>query len=133
MAITVAPGAREVLLDYGDGFVVQVRSCDDLEAALDALRAAEADVRGLGGSGVSVSTPVLAPDGPILRVNGLELDEDGLLSVLDAVVKRLHDAGASEAVADVPEPGGELDALDACANAVVLRLFPDPAGAQGTI
>lgn len=133
MAITVAPGAREVLLDYGDGFVLQVQSCDDLEAALDALRAATAELVALGPDTVSVSTAVLAPDGPIMRVNGLEGDDDTATAVLDAVVKRLHDAGVGDAVLDVPEPGGELDALDTCANAVVLRLFPDPAGAAGTI
>ncbi|MFP5257220.1 MAG: hypothetical protein ACLGI8_15370 [Acidimicrobiia bacterium] len=133
MAITVAPGAREVLLDYGDGFVLQVQSCDDLEAALDALRTATQDLVAIGSGEVSVSAPVVAPEGPIVRVSGLDLDEERRLAVLDAVVKRLHDAGVSDAVVDVPEPGGELDALDGCANAVVLRIFPEPLGARGSI
>lgn len=134
MAITVAPGALQVLVDYADGFVLQVQACDDVDAALEALRKAALDLAALDGSGhTAVSAPVAAPEGPVVRVNGLEVDEDVLATVPDLVSKRLHDAGVSDAIVDVPEPGGALDALDTCANAVVLRIFPRPGGANGAI
>ena len=37
----------------------------------------------------------------------------------------------SDAVIRAPEPGGALDRLDTCPNAVVLRLFPPPLGEGG--
>jgi len=134
VAITVAPGALQVLVDYADGFVLQVQACDDVDAALEALRKAALDLTALDGSGhATVSAPVAAPEGPVVRVNGLEVNEDVLPTVADLVSKRLHDAGVSDAVIDVPEPGGDLDGLDTCANAVVLRIFPPPGGGNGAI
>lgn len=134
MAITMAPGAHLTLGDHADGFVVHVTEADDVDAAMAALGAARADIAALaGGPAVVVSEPVMAPGGPLLRVARLDVDEDVVLTVPDLVTKRLLEAGVGDAVIDVPEPGGPLDALDDCPNAVVLRLFPAPAGPGGTI
>lgn len=133
MAISVAAGARAVLIDYVDGFVLQVRGADDVDATLRALQQLRADVEALASDPPMVSAPVVAPGGPAMRVVGLDVDEDALVTVLDLAVKRLHDAGVTSAVVDVPEPGGRLDALDACPNAVVLRAFPPPAGPAGLL
>lgn len=133
MAISVAAGAPAVIVDYADGFVVQIREVDDVEGGLDALLRLRTDVEAMTPEPPIVSAPVVAPGGPALRVVGLDVDEDALLTVLDLAVKRLHDAGVGRAVVDVPEPGGALDGLDRCPNAVVLRVFPQPAGAAGAL
>ncbi len=49
------------------------------------------------------------------------------------MAQRLEREGVVEAQVSAPEPGGALDRLDGCPNAVVLRIFPQPAGARGTI
>lgn len=134
MAITMARGAHLTLGDHADGFVVHVTRADDVDAAMAALGTVRSDIAALAGSReVSISEPVMAPRGPLLRVARLDVDEDVVLTVPDLVTKRLLDAGVTDAVIEVPEPGGSLDALDDCPNAVVLRLFPPPAGRAGTI
>ncbi len=127
-----------MISDYPDGFVLRVRGANDVDRALGALALARDDLAALVArshdpDGPVLSRPVLGPDGPLLRIGRLEEDDDLLRGVPDLVVARLAEAGLDDAVVDVPEPGGPLDDLDTCPNAVVLRLFPPPAGAGASL
>lgn len=140
MGIRVAPGATDTINDYADGFVLHIVDADDVDAAAHALSLARGDIAALSatlpaadGEGPVLSSPVLAPNGPLLRVARLDVEERVLRTIPDLVASRLVEAGVKDAIIDAPEPGGALDALDSCANAVVLRIFPSPAGDQGTL
>ncbi len=138
MAIRVAQGAADTICDYGDGFVVHVTEVVDVDAAMRALSQARGDIAALSApattlEGALISNAVLAPGGPMLRVVRLEADEAALRSIPGLIADRLEEAGITSAHIDAPEPGGPLDRLDACPNAAVLRLFPEPAGAAGAL
>jgi len=134
VAISVAPGAHLSLGDHADGFVLHVTGADDVDAALRALGELRSDVAALAdGHHPVISSPVMAPGGPLLRVARLDVGDDTLATVPDLLAKRLLEAGVADALIRVPAPGGVLDGLDDCPNAVVLRLFPAPAGASGRI
>jgi hypothetical protein len=134
----VAPGAGNTICDYADGFVVHVTGVSDVDAATSALSRVRADIAALARPGgpddaLSLSNAVVAPGGPLLRVARLDASEDALRSIPDLVADRLEQAGVTDARIEAPEPGGDLDQLDTCPNAVVLRVFPQPAGAGGAI
>jgi hypothetical protein len=139
MAIRVAAGTADLICDYADGFVVEVTGASDVDAATRALGSARADILALSPvspsdpEGPMVSQPVLGPEGPLIRVARLEANDDLLSSIPDLVANRLETAGVADAVVRAPEPGGALDRLDSCPNAVVLRLFPPPAGEGGSL
>ena len=133
MAIRVAAGTADSICDHADGFALEVTGASDLDLAMAALSRARTDIVALGSDGSVVSNPVLGPVGPLLRVARLDADLDTLASIPERVVERLGEAGVTEAIIGAPEPGGALDGLDSCANAVVLRLFPPPAAAAGTL
>ncbi|MGK2950222.1 MAG: hypothetical protein ACSLFP_16745 [Acidimicrobiales bacterium] len=139
MAIRVAPGAANLLCDYADGFVVQITDASDVDAACAALAASRLEIIALAPAGhddldsVVVSNPVVGPEGPLLRVAHLDVSDDVLEEIPPLVVRHLQAAGVTDATVTVPEPGGRLDRLDACPNAVVLRLFPAPAGEGSTL
>lgn len=140
MSIRVGPGAADTICDYADGFVVQVTGATDVEAAAAALAKLRGDIAALaldagtiGADGAMVSNPVLAPGGPLLRIARLDAPDDALRSIPGLVVARLEEAGITDALVEVPEPGGELDRLDTCPNAVVLRLFAEPGGDSGVL
>ena len=131
MGIRVAPGAGGIICDYADGFLLHVTEVTDIEAATRALGQARADIAALAaqaspGRPPVLSNVVLAPGGPLLRVARLEADEEALRAIPQLVARRLEAAGITSARVDAPEPGGRLDRLDTCPNAVVLRLFPPP-------
>lgn len=139
MGIRVAPGAAETICLSAGDFVVQVTGASDQDAASAALTRVRADLLEHatvtnGADGPALSNVVLGPAGPLLRARFAgELDDDALRTIPDLIVRRLEEAGVAGAVVEVPELGGPLDALDACPNAVVLRLFPQPAGAAGVL
>lgn len=137
MAIRVAPGAGDIICDHADGFVLHVTEVTDVDAASSALSRARADIAALavpdGSEGLALSNVVIAPGGPLLRVARLGASDDALRSIPRLVARRLEEAGVASAHVGAPEPGGFLDGLDACPNAVVLRLFPQPAGDGGAI
>ena len=139
MPARVAPGAADTICDFADGFIVHVTGASDVDAALRALALARDDIAGLAQragpsiDGPVISNPVLAPHGPLLRVARLDAGEDALRTVPDIVARRLDEVGAGDANVTAPAPGGALDRLDSCPNAVVLRLFPAPSGAEGTL
>ncbi len=135
MAIRVAAGTADLICDYADGFVVEVTGASDVDAASAALAQARVDIEALAPTGDPegpvVSNPVLGPEGPMLRVARLEVPDDTLMTIPDLIADRLEEAGVADAVVRAPEPGGALDRLDSCPNAVVLRLFPPPLGEGG--
>jgi hypothetical protein len=137
VGIRVAPGAGDTICDYADGFVVHVTEVSDVDAATNALSRARADIAALARpgdpDGPSLSNAVVAPGGPLLRVVRLDASDDALRSIPDLVADRLEQEGVSDARIEAPEPGGHLDQLDICPNAVVLRLFAQPAGEGGAI
>lgn len=139
MPAKVAPGAGDTICDFADGFIVHITGASDVDAALRALGNARLDIEALappilpGADGPVISNPVLAPRGPLMRVARLGVDDDALRTVPDLVVRHLDELGAGDAVVNAPIPGGSLDRLDSCPNAVVLRLFPAPAGEDGTL
>src|SRR5688500_10450755 len=125
MAIRVAAGTADLICDYADGFVVEVAGASDLDAATRALARARPDIEALSPvpatdpEGPVVSLPVLGPEGPLIRVARLEVNDDLLSSIPDLVANRLEEAGVTDALVRSPEPGGALDRLDGCPNAVV--------------
>src|SRR3546814_6283631 len=127
------PGAADAICDFADGFFLHITETPQGEAARTALGHVAKDLARLAVGPASLSNPVLAPGGPLLRVAGLGVDDDVLRTIPDRVVRRLGEAGITDAVVDSPEPGGHLDRLDGCACAVVLRLFPAPAGESGAL
>lgn len=139
MGIRVAPGAAETICRSAGDFVVQVTAVRDQDAAAAALTKAGADLMAHVGlvsatDGPALSNVVHGPSGPLLRVRlAGDADEDTLLAVPDLIARRLEEAGIVSGVIEAPEPGGALDGLDTCPNAVVLRLFPHPAGAAGVL
>jgi hypothetical protein len=139
LTIRVAPRAAELAADLAGSFLVVVRRVDDTDAALRGLDAArrqllEADGRGdEHASPMIVSPVVLSPEGPLLRVGDLDLDEEGFHGIPELVAQALHRAGVTEGRVDVLEPRGPLEDLDQTAGAVVLRVFPAPAGAEGVL
>jgi hypothetical protein len=138
VTIRVAAGAADTICEYAEGFVVHVIGPDDLDAAVRAVTTARADIAALARTApprtkLAISNAVLAPGGPLLRVAQLDAPESALRTVPALVARRLEEAGVTQATVAAPEPGGLLDDLDLCPNAVVLRLFPRPAGAAGTL
>jgi hypothetical protein len=134
VAIRVAPDVTDTICDLADGFVVHVVT-KEVDAAVRGLALARDDIAALAGdaTGVLLTGPVLAPRGPLLRVARLGASDGVLVTIPELVSRRLEAAGVDDAVIDVPEPGGTLDGLDDCPNAVVLRVFPAPAGEHGVL
>ena len=135
MAIRVAAGTADLICDYADGFVVEVTGRVGRRRRHPGPGPGPARHRGpvrrcppADPEGPVVSQPVLGPEGPLIRVARLEVNDDLLSSIPDLVANRLEEAGVADAVVRAPEPGGRLDRLDSCPNAVVLRLFPPPIG-----
>lgn len=138
MAIRVVPGAADTISAYADGFVVHITGVPDIDAAAAALAQARGDIAALAPAGGSPDAPLLSnvvvgPGGPLLRIARLDAGDEALRSIPGLVAARLEEAGLADAQIDAPEPGGPLDRLDTCPNAVVLRLFPAPAGSAGAL
>jgi hypothetical protein len=108
-----------------------VTGADDPEAAFAGLEAARARLAPLGPA--LLSPVVRSPVGPLLRVADLPGDDDELQAVPDLVASALAEAGVVDAVVEVVEPVGPLDQLDRTDGAVVLRVFPVPAGPAGAL
>jgi hypothetical protein len=137
VAVKVAREAVPTILDYPDGFVLQVRQPSDLVAGATALRALRLELAAMTGAsaehpeGPVLSEVVVLPDGPLIRFARLGMTDELLQTIPDRLLRHLEAAGLDRATITAPEPGGKLDALDATANAVILRLFPAPAGEMG--
>ena len=131
MTLRVAPDAADLVCDSTGRFVVLVSGADDADTAFTGLEAARARLAAMGPA--MLSPVVDSPEGPLLRVAELPGDEDELQAVPDLVVSALADAGVVEATVEVREPSGPLDQLDRSSGAVVLRVFPVPAGPAGVL
>lgn len=139
MSILVAPDAVATILDYADGFVVQVRAPSNVRAAAGALRTLRSEVATLSGAAPDrpdaavISEVVVLPEGPLVRFARLGISDELLRAIPNRLKHHLEGAGVETARIVAPEPGGPLDALDSSANAVILRLFPEPAGSEGVL
>jgi hypothetical protein len=159
VAIRLARGAVARICDHGERFAVQVQHATPLTAALAALRLARGDLLALAARGPSmrrhsdpdgegasgseappgmpgpptVSQVVAARGGPLLLAENFDVPYDLLRTAPDLVIARLVAAGVIEATVASPAPGGPLDRLDVTPSAVILRLFPPPAGPNGVI
>ncbi len=98
-----------------------------------AVRARDGVAALAAGRAASVSAVVLAPFGPLFVVDALDASYDILRSIPDRVVDELERAGVDTATVSAPARGGVLDELDRIRDAVVLRLFPEPHGADGVV
>jgi hypothetical protein len=137
LAISVAPRAADLAGDLAGRFIVLITGTRDAEAALAGLDEARREILALGpsdsaGNAPFVSSVVLSPKGPLLRVAELHGDEV-LHSVPGIVADVLADAGVEAGTVEIIEPAGPLDALAQTPDAVVLRVFPTPAGADGVL
>ena len=139
MSLLVAPNTVSTILDFADGFVVQVQDPSNVRAAAGALRTLRSEVVQLAGADPGrtedavVSEVVVLPAGPLVRFARLGLGTDVLRAIPDRLRRHLEAAGVDSGRIVAPVPGGRLDALDTTASAVVLRLFPEPAGADGVL
>jgi hypothetical protein len=79
-----------------------------------------------------VSPVALLPDGPIVRLDDLPGDPLTRRRIADAVDDLVVDAGFPPGAAVLVDIDGLAD-LDEAPRAVVLRLFPDPAGSAGRL
>jgi hypothetical protein len=146
VGIRVARGTVTRICDHGENFALQILHATPLQAAMAAARLARSDLLALAhpagggdaagapaGSGPIISQVVAAPGGPLLVVEHLDASYDVLRAVPDLVEARLVESGVTDALIVSPDSAGTLERLEATPNAVVLRLFPEPAGAAGVI
>jgi hypothetical protein len=135
LSIRVAPRAADLAADLAGHFLVLVRRPDDADAALRGLDAARRQLLQQDGSGNehAVTPVVLSPEGPLVRVSDLDVDEHALHELPALVAAALGKAGVAEGRVEVLEPRGPLDQLDHTAGAAVLRVFPTPGGADGVV
>ncbi|HEX4901741.1 MAG TPA: hypothetical protein VFV42_02965 [Acidimicrobiales bacterium] len=132
--MTIADSLLDELDSVVGSFAIHLRTRDVARAA-DALRGVADAVRRTVREGVlppRVSPVALLPDGPLVRLDDLPADPLTRRRVADAVDDLVVDAGFAPGAATVCEVDGLAD-LDEAARAVVLRLFPDPAGSAGTL
>jgi hypothetical protein len=139
VGIRVAPRAADTLEDCADGFALQVTGADDPSAAAPALVRLRDHALSLSShspedpAGPVVAGPVMAPGGPLMRIARLGAPIEEVVELAHVLADHLEALGVTEATVSAPPPGGRLDGLDACASAVVLRLFPSPDGAAGVL
>ncbi len=118
------------LNEVGEHFALQVRSPDAARAA-DALRAVAATVADLeptpGVRQPRCSPLAPLPDGPVLRIDDLSTRIDVRRRLSESVRRALSDTTLGSAPVAVLDVDGLAD-LDTCRRAVVLRMFPPPAG-----
>lgn len=122
---------------------VQVQGAADAGGALRGLQAARRDLLTLlagdagdepGAGRPRVSPATGAPGGPMLVIHDLaDARPEALPGIFDLITRRLQQAGLRDAALAAVPVGGALDAFSELPNAVVLRLFPPPAGPSGTL
>lgn len=126
---------HEELNEVGEHFAVQVRA-DDHVAAARTLRHVAAVAATLapaaGADAVRVSPVAVLPAGPFVRIDDLSVRVDTRRRFADAVHDALEAERMPASAAAVLDVDG-LDDLDRCRRAVVLRLFPSPAGDAGRL
>lgn len=131
MTVRVAPRAGDTLATATHRVVLLARGADDGAAALAGLDAARTELARLGPG--LLSPVVRSPEGPLLLVADLPAEEDELRAIPEQVATALREAGVRQATVEARIPGGPLDQLDRVPGAVVLRVFPVPAGPAGVL
>lgn len=128
----------DTLLDELDAvvgsFALHLRT-RDVSAGADALRGVGDVVRRVVRDGVlppRVSPVAPLPDGPLVRLDDLPTDPLARRRIADAVDDLVTAAGFARGDAVLCDVDGLAD-LDEAPRAVVLRLFPDPAGSAGRL
>jgi len=132
--VTIADTLLDELDSVVSSFAIHLRTRDVARAA-EALRGVADAVHRTVREGVlppRTSPVALLPDGPLVRLDDLPADPLTRRRIADAVDDLVVDAGFEPGAATVCEVDGLAD-LDEAARAVVLRLFPDPAGSAGTL
>lgn len=124
---------HDALADAGERFALHLRS-DDAARASRAMQAVAAAVRSLtpvpeaNAPRTSALAPVL--DGLLLRIDELSTRVDARRRLAVSIRTALAEAGLADAPVSVLAVDGLRD-LDECRRAVVLRMFPAPAGSAG--
>ena len=131
MSIRVDPEAVDLVSEGTGRFVLLVTDADDADLAFAGLDAARARLVPLGPG--LLSPVVQSPAGPLLLVADLPAEEDVLAGIPDLVATCLAEAGVGEALVTTSDTTGPLDQLDRTSGAVVLRVFPVPAGPAGVL
>lgn len=123
------------LNDAGEHFALAVET-SDAAVAVAVLRAVASEVADLpamaGATSPRISPIAPIPDGMVLRIDDLSPRIDTRRRVAEVA----REAAEREGVPDVPLRVLSVDGLselDRCRRAVVLRLFPPPAGAGGRL
>ncbi len=123
------------LNDAGEHFAIFVETTETA-LALEALQAVGAEVESMttvpGVTSPRVSPIAPLPDGLVLRIDELSTRIDTRRRLAQSIRRALEAAGIGDALADILPVDGLHD-LDRCRRAVVLRMFPRPAGAAGRL
>ena len=126
---------HEKLNDAGEHFALHLETTD-IERGVQALRAVGIEVGSLasvpGATSPRVSPIAPLPDGLVLRIDDLSTRIDTRRRVAQSIRGSLADAEIPDTPVSVLPVDGLSD-LDRCRRAVVLRLFPEPAGAAGRL
>ena len=134
-AVSIPDPLHDELNAIGEHFAVQVRGAE-IGAAARALHRVAAVAGALepasGSTAPRISRPAPLPEGPLLRVDDLSARVDTRRRLAEAIHEALEVDELRGAVATVLSVEGLAD-LDRCRRAVVLRLFPTPAGAAGRL
>jgi hypothetical protein len=134
-AVSISDPLHDELNAIGEHFALQVRA-DDSGAAARALHQVAAVAASLEPApehdAPRVSRPAPLPEGPLLRVDDLSTRADTRRRLAEAIHEALDVAELQASRVAVLSVEGLAD-LDRCRRAVVLRLFPRPAGAAGRL
>ncbi len=126
---------HEKLNDASEHFAVFVQTTE-IQRGVQALRAVGIEVASLAAAPDAMSpraSPIAPiPDGLVLRIDDLSTRIDTRRQVAQSIRASLADAGLSAPVVDILPVDGLSD-LDRCRRAVVLRMFPEPAGSVGRL
>lgn len=126
---------HDQLNEAGEHFAVFLET-SQTTSGVQALRAVGIEAGSLaaapGATAPRISPVAPMPDGMLLRINDLSTRVDTRRRVAQSIRGSLADAGIPDTPVDILPVDG-LGDLDRCRRAVVLRLFPEPAGAAGRL
>ena len=126
---------HDQLNEAGEHFAVFLET-SQTTSGVQALRAVGIEAGSLaaapGATAPRISPVAPMPDGMLLRIDDLSTRVDTRRRVAQSIRGSLADAGIPDTPVDILPVDG-LGDLDRCRRAVVLRLFPEPAGAAGRL
>jgi hypothetical protein len=135
LTVRITPRAADLASSLAGRFVVLVRGASSTDAAMAGLDAARQELLQTAprSDRQALSPVVLSPDGPLVRVGDLGLDDDGLRAVPGIAADAVAAAGVADGIVEVLAATGPLDELDDTDGAAVLRLFPTPGSPDGDL